>query len=80
MTRGRRQYFPGIRNKMYKTWMPKTACHISKNHKRFLITVPKVCGEAWSAKRKTGKGIAKIPDLDSDSSVIVTLLGLHFTN
>lgn len=44
---------------MYKTWMPNTACHISKNHKWFLITFPNVCGEAWSVKREIGMGIAK---------------------
>lgn len=69
---------------MYKTWMPETACHISKNHKWFLITVPKVWGggggKARSVKREIRKDIANIRDLDSGSSVIVTLLGLRSTN
>lgn len=52
MTWGWGQHFPGSRNKMYKTWMPKTACHILKNHKKFLITVSKICGQTWNVKKR----------------------------
>lgn len=52
MTWGWGQHFPGSRNKMYKTRMPKTACHILRNHKKFLITVSKICGQTWNMRKR----------------------------